>query len=109
MANFTLEQLFRAVLRGPIQTKATSAAGQWAGLTTLSSGSATVVISTSNVNSNSIILLSQQGNANIGSGTSIHGFEVKTISSGGYFTLGTADGIAHPRDTTLMWVLFKTS
>lgn len=45
-------------LRGPIFTMARSASNQWAGLTTLASGSATQVVSTQSVNSDSLISLS---------------------------------------------------
>jgi len=108
MARQTAEQIFRGLLRGPATTKAVSATNQHAGVTTLSSGSATVVISTTVVNSDSIILHAPLGNANLGSGVALRSTEVKTISSGGYFTLGTNDGVAHPRDTKIMWMIFKT-
>jgi len=105
----TLEQLWRPIFRGPLQTKTNSQAGQWAGRTTLNSGSVTVVISTTNVNSDSLILTGLVGNANVASGTAIHGTEVKTISPGGYFTLGTMDGIGIARDTIIMWTIVKAS
>lgn len=47
-------------LRAPIFTKALSASNQWAGRTTLASGSASVVISTAIVNSDSLIALNIQ-------------------------------------------------
>ena len=56
-ARTPMETLFRPLMRGPIMTKATSAVNQWAGRTTLASGSASQVVSTSNVNSDSIISL----------------------------------------------------
>jgi len=116
MARSTLEQLFGAIFRGAPTTRAQSAAGQWAGRTTVPSGSATAVVSTTVVNSDSIILLGQVGNAAVGStapgsATSVPPFEVKTISPGGYFTVGTMNGqaLATPaRDTILHWVVFKT-
>jgi hypothetical protein len=104
-----LELLFGAFLKGPLMTKTASDANQFAGRTTLSSGSATVVVSTKLVNSDSIINVSLLGNANLSSGTAIRGIEVKTISPGGYFTFGTQDGIAIPRDTVLMWELRRAS
>ena len=51
------EALFRPLMKGPIMTRATSAANQWAGRTTIASGSATQVVSTSQANSDSIISL----------------------------------------------------
>ena len=54
-------ELMRGIgLRGPIFTKAVSASNQWAGLTTLSSGSASVTVSTQIVNSDSILNLNMQ-------------------------------------------------
>lgn len=109
MGKATGKQLFRAEIRGPIVTKAVSAVNQWAGLTVLASGSATVTVSTTVVNSDSIIQLTPVGNANLSSGAGIRHTEVKTISSGGYFTIGTNDGIGIARDTTIGWVVWKTS
>lgn len=51
-----LEQLFGAWFRGPARTDIASRSEAWAGRTTLASGSASVVVSTSNVKSNSLIL-----------------------------------------------------
>lgn len=180
-----LELLFRPFLKGPLHTKAGSAANQWAGLTTLGSGSATVTVSTNLVNSDSILLFSPQvalaagwatqGRTAIASGLSIGtastpavysgdvigiswespnaitsgqalrvdsivngisfaiatsnslttvasgavamwkihgkdpvGIKVNTISDGGRFTLGWADGIARPFSTTVMWEMRPT-
>ena len=102
-----LELLFRPFLMGALRTRATSASNQWAGRTTLASGSATVVISTTRVASDSIVLYAALGNANVASGTN-RVTEVKTISDGGYFTIGTQDGQAIPRDTTIIWEMRPT-
>lgn len=103
-----LESLFGGWLKGPFRTRATSAANQFAGRTTIASGTATVVISTSIVNSDSLIFLGLEGNANVASGTG-KTLEVKTISSGGYFTLGTQDGIGFGGSRILMWEVRRTS
>lgn len=103
-----LEALFGGWLKGPFRTRATSAANQFAGRTTIASGTATVVISTSIVNSDSLIFLGLEGNANVASGTG-KTLEVKTISSGGYFTLGTQDGIGFGGSRILMWEVRRTS
>ena len=103
-----IETQQRALQKGPMMFDTTSDANQFAGRTTLSSGSATVVISTTVVNSDSLIFHSREGNANVASGTN-RVTEVKTISAGGYFTLGTEDGQAIPRDTTLMWEIRRSS
>lgn len=67
-----LEQLFAPILHGPMTTEATSNSNQWAGVSTLASGSATLTISTAVVNSNSVIRLGTEGNANmpVGGGVS---------------------------------------
>lgn len=104
----TAEQIFRGLLRGPGHTKAQSATNQWAGRTTLASGSATVTVSTTVVGSDSIINLGIEGNANVASGTN-RVVEVKTLSPGNFLTVGTQDGQAIPRDTTVHWMIWKTS
>jgi len=53
-----LEALARGFLRGPLVTKANSSPNQWAGQTTINSGSATVTVSTFQVNSDSLIFTS---------------------------------------------------
>jgi hypothetical protein len=92
-----------------LTTQAQSAANRFAGRTTLSSGSATAVVSTTAVRSDSLILFGILGNANLGSGTAIRGIEVKTISPGGFFVFGTQDGVAIPRDTIIHWLIWQTS
>lgn len=52
---YPLEALFRGYLRGPLMTQAQSKSNAWAGRTTLNSGSASVVISTSAINSDSLV------------------------------------------------------
>lgn len=103
-----IEQLFGPQFRAAPFINVASDANQFAGITTLASGSATVVISTAMVNSDSLILQSQLGNANVSSGqTGVT--EVKTISSGGYFTIGQQDGQALARDTLIHWMVLRTS
>ena len=63
---YPLEMLWRGLRKGPFLTKANSASGQWAGSTTLASGSATQVVSTTTVKSDSQIYLGRVGNANVG-------------------------------------------
>ena len=88
--------------RGPSFIDINSAATQFAGRTTLNSGSTTVVVSTTNVRSDSLVFLSMLGNANVASGQN-RVTEVKTISDSGYFTIGTQDGVAIARNTVIMW------
>lgn len=107
MARRTAEQIYRGMMRGPLTTKASSSSNQWAGRTTIESGSATITVSTTIVDSDSLILLGRQFNTNVLSGQS-RALEVKSISPGNFFTLGTSDGVAIARDTAIMWLVIKT-
>lgn len=177
-----IEAIFRGHLRGPLMTQAASKSNQYAGRTTISSGSATQVVSTNVVNSDSLIIhqlqaalpsgYDTQGLISIASGSSTgvgstsavysgqvilltaqgvnpyqggvrvqsmanggsftvavssatttsgcnigwkipqaapEGLKVNSISSGGYFIFGWADGQARPVDVTVMWELRRTS
>lgn len=57
---YPLELVQRALLRGPLITKINSSPNQWAGRTTISSGSASQVVSTFVVNSDSLFNLALQ-------------------------------------------------
>lgn len=103
------EQLFAPILRGVLTTEATSKVNQWAGRTVLASGDATVTVSTQAVAADSIIRYGVQAHVDQASGSITRGIEVKTISPGNFFTLGTADGIAEIRNVTVMWELVKAS
>lgn len=85
-----------------------SNANAFAGFTTVLSGIATAVQSTTQVESDSMILLHQFGSGNVNSAF-CRAIEVKSISPGGFFTLGTQDGVALPRDTKVGWFILKTS
>ena len=179
-----IELLYRALLKGPLMTLTASRANQFAGRTTISSGSASQVVSTNVVNSDSliahyiqcalpagyntqgaidvlsgistgvgstsavysgqVILLTPRGvnvlpggairvqsihelggsftiavqSATINSGASImwkipqaepSGIKVNTISPGGHFILGWADGQSRPVDVVVMWELRRGS
>lgn len=106
MSETVKEELFGAHLRGAPHTKTNSAAQQFAGRTTIASGSATAVVSTTAVKSDSVIQMSFEGNANVASGTN-RCFEVKTISDSARFVIGTQDGEAVPRDTIAMWQIWR--
>lgn len=108
MPRSTNEQLTGAMLRAPLSTKAQSASNQWAGLTTILSGVATGVVSTTIVNSDSIISMTPRGLTSVLSGQG-RAFEVKSISPGNSFVFGTQDGVAVSQDRTMMWIIFRTS
>lgn len=104
-----IEMFQRPFWKSAPLVRTNSHAAQYAGRTTLNSGSATVVVSTRAINSDSIISHSMLGNANVASGTAIRPTEVKTISSGGYFTFGTQDGVGIARDTVIMWEIRRST
>lgn len=54
------ETLFRPLMKGPIMTKTGSAVNQWCGRTTIASGSVSQVVSTNQVNSDTVFNLALQ-------------------------------------------------
>jgi len=98
------EQFFGPTLRGPVLTKAQSASNQFAGRTTLASGSATVTVSTTSVKSDSIIFHALQA-ATVSSGAIC----VRSINPGVAFSFGWTDGGARAFDSTIMWRIELTS
>lgn len=103
MAN--LEQIYGGLLRGPLSTKTNSDAAQWAGRTTLSSGSNTVTVSTTVVKSDSVILFGIESNTRQSSGFA-QPIEVCSLTDGSYFAFTWADQANKPaRDTTIMWMI----
>lgn len=101
------EQIFRGFIRRPLLVEIRSAANQFAGFTTLASGSATQVVSTSAISSGDLVFTGFMGPSDTASGTG-RMIEVKSIDSGNAFHFGTADGLTIPRDTHIMWMIFKT-
>ena len=95
--------------------KTTSAIGQFAGLTSLASGAATVVISTSAVKSNAIIMLTPIMRGAIptaavlqSSGSLPHSLMVNTVTettSGGFFTAGWLSGIGYGATMDVAWTI----
>ena len=103
------KELFHGpLLRGPILTRVQSGPAQFAGRTTLNSGDTTVTISTFAVMSDSLIQMGIEASVNQSSGVAAP-MEVKSISDQNFFTLGTADGTAVVRNTTIMWQITNTS
>ena len=190
MSKSPLDLLFGPMFKGPGFVDVRSHAHQFAGRSTINSGSATVVVSTAAVKSDSLIHFAMEGNANrniiagvaninsnaasvtvsnaaiaadsliflttrqngtaqssgtsnrdvevvsLATGWASFGFsdgaaisnklvpvmyhvfpaegvpgqlEVKTLSDGGYFTIGFADNRAQPRDTKVLWQLTSTT
>ena len=77
------------------------------GRTVLSSGSVTQLASTTLASSDSIILLTGVAASNVSSGVS-RGIEVKSINPGVGFVVGTDDGVALDRNTTVHWMILRT-
>lgn len=105
MAEYTAEQLFAPILRGALKTLQNSSPNQFAGRTTIASGSATATVSTNQVNSDSIILATLQGDGTDTASAVGVPVEVKSMASGGYFTVGWQDGKARNFDRTVMWMM----
>lgn len=106
---FPLQRLPGAHLTG-VPTAAMSMSGivdPFVGRTNLASGSATVTVSTALVQSDSLILMGAQATTNQASGFG-QPIEVKSINPGVAIVFGTAEGVALARDTTIMWLLWRT-
>lgn len=104
MPRQTAEQIFRGNLKGPLTTKATSAANQWAGRTAVTSGVATVTVSTTIVDSDSLIRTSIFSNvaSNVAQVVKVH-----SMTSGAYFGM-TITPAPVGTDFAIMWEIVKT-
>lgn len=103
-----IEQLYGPTLRGNITTKASSAAVQWAGKASIASGDAAIVVSVSNVCSDSLVLFTEQHTTDVASGISQRTLCVKSITDGSYFTIGTSDGKGAIRERAVAWLMLQT-
>ena len=104
------ELLFKPLLRGPISTRvAPTEPNPWAGRTTLNSGSATVVVSTSAVQSDDIFKIAENPGSLGVAANSGGPIVVNSIVQNVSFIFGRSTGVAVPWDTTIMWELLRTS
>ncbi len=103
-----IELLFGPQLKGPLMTEASSSNDQWAGQTAINTAAATATMSTTIVNSDSVILFNIQLATAQASGTRI-GMRIKTISSGNYFQVETDDGIKLVTNGVIHWFIMPTS
>ena len=101
----TAEQIYGGMLRGPLTTKAGSAVNQWAGRTAVLSGVATATVSTTVINSDSIILTAFQSSV---ASNVAQVVRVSSLASGAYFGLQVSPAPVGT-DFTITWVIFKTS
>lgn len=103
-----LELLYGPHLHGALSTDATSHAAQYAGRTTIASGTTSVTVSTAMVNSDSLILMGREFNFTVGSNENVS-THVSTINPGNFFTVATDDNTNVEQDVTIMWLLLPTS
>lgn len=106
-----LEALFAPFFKGPATVTVAGSASpkQFAGRTAIASGTASVVVSTAVVNSDSIINLSfQVASTSTASGTPFTYLVVNSIVSGTSFAITTQDGVGR-HGGTVMWEVRRTS
>lgn len=103
-----LEQLYGPMLRGQLVTLANSKTFQWAGKAAIASGDATIVVSVTNVCSDSLIFIAEQHVSDASSGVNLRSLCVKSITDGSYFTIGTTDGKGVTRGRTVAWLMMQT-
>lgn len=103
-----LETLFGPLFRGPARLRSNSDASQFAGLTTLGSGQATVTVSTRAVGSDSIVGLALRTATALNSGFGAD-LCVRTINPGNCMILGWSDGVARALDVVAMWEIKRGS
>lgn len=103
------EQLWRGTLRGPLTTQIQSKVSQFAGRSTIASGSASVTVSTTAVKSDSIILYGIEADIRASSGVGVS-VEITSVSDSNYFAFTYSDSqTLPPRGTTIMWQIMKGS
>ncbi len=99
----------RPKFRGPSFMQSPAGRGQFAGLTTLASGSASVTVSTGVINSNSMFRLATIANS-VGAASNSGGHVVvNSIVSGVSFALARATATAIPWDEVVSWEIVKQS
>ena len=104
-----IELIFRPHFRGGSITKTTAGAGQAAGITALGSGANTVTVSTTIVNSDSLIWFGIKSSTRIDSGTYFRPVEVSSVVPGVSFAFTTADGANINRNVDIMWEIVRAS
>ena len=105
---YPLEALFRGTIRGPLSLLTGAGPKQFAGLTALASGTASVTVSTTLVHSGMLINLSFAVQTTVASGVAGPSTVVASIVDGVSFALGYADGIGRGPGGTFMWELRRT-
>jgi hypothetical protein len=104
-----IERLSRGFLFAPMAVRATSGmTGQFAGRTTLNSGTATATVSTTNIKSDSLVFHGFQIATTASSGTG-WGIGVSSVVHGVSFAVGYTDGQGRAPGGTIMWEIKRTS
>lgn len=105
------DQLYNPHLRGPVTAQQSGAwpAGvdPFVGRTTLSSGSATVTVSTALVQSDSILWATENPGSVDVAAASGGAVVVNSIVDGVSFALARQYGVSAPWDSTIYWTLFR--
>ncbi len=105
---YPLEQIARGFLRGPLGIRATSGqTGQYAGITALSSGTATATVSTTQVRSDSFFGVTMSVATTCGSGIG-YLVGVSSIVHGVSFNVGYIDGQGRAPGGNIMWEIKRT-
>ena len=102
-----IENLFRGAIRGPLSFLTAAGPKQFAGLTDLASGTASVTVSTALVTSGMLINHSFSVRTLCGSGIG-YATAVSSIVDGVSFALGYVDGQGRAPGGTFMWELRRT-
>ena len=112
MPGKTLDQIYNPLIHGAMHghlNGGPNSTNEAFGRTTVNSGDTTQVVSTSLINSDSIVLLTMESNTRQNSGVA-NAMEVSSIVSGVSFNLTWADeNNTRADDTTVMWALIRTS
>ena len=106
MSSKPKEILSGALLQGPLRSKTTAGAQQFAGKATISSGSATVTVSTAVVKSDSLIMNGVRALTDQASGSGC-GVEVRTVIDSTSFVLANSDSSVRAFDVSVDWMIVQ--
>jgi hypothetical protein len=113
MSGKTQDQLFNPMIHGSLHGALSGGANsdQAAfGRTVVASGTLTTVVSTTLINSDSIVMMTNESNTRQTSGAISGQMEVSSIVSGVSFNISWANEFnTRAADTTVMWALIRTS
>jgi hypothetical protein len=106
-----LEQLYGPMIRGvpTVQISAKAVGTQWAGIATITSGAASVIVACTHVQSDSLIFALPRTDTAVVSGQA-RGLKVSSIAPGSSFIIGSVDNqaIVTSDVTPVMWMLWRS-